>query len=206
MIRWYAAHMRARELDELLAAGTQLSVPGTDLATRRLCEARARLLVRRSFRFALAQEIDDIIRLAASPQAADPSPPTVWTADIQLEEVRDSAEALRLVVGALRTHGPPEVQGIALALLLLRDGHSPLNDRWAHGDLRLAAEAAARALATPPASTAHALAPTDKTATMLAVSREAWSALASSCPDHHAPRSSSPDPPASRPPPLSHSS
>ena len=144
VISWYAAHVRGGELDEILAEGIEPDSP----ATRRLCEARARLLARQGFRFTLAQEIEGIVDLAAIPQATDPSLRTVWTVDIQLDEVRQASEILQQLARALRASTPPETQGIALASLLLRDGLSPLYDRRASGDLRLAAEAVARALAS----------------------------------------------------------
>jgi len=160
VVSWYAVHVRRGELDEILAEGIEPDTP----ATRRLCEARARLLARQSFRFALAQEIEDVLRLAAIPQAPDPSLRTVWTVDIQLDEVRHASEILQQLATALRARTPPETQGIALAWLLLRDGLSPLYERRASGDLKLAAEAVARALATPPTSTTDTLTPSDTTA------------------------------------------
>jgi hypothetical protein len=103
---WYAAHVRGCELDEILAEGIEPDTP----ATRRLCEARARLLARHSFRFTLAQEIEDLIQLAARPRT-DPSLRTVWTVDVQLDEVRQGSEILQQIARALRTRTPPRAQG-----------------------------------------------------------------------------------------------
>jgi hypothetical protein len=149
-----AAHARGRELDELLATGLKPCELGLDPAMGDLCQTRARLLRRRSFRLILAQELEDVLRLAGAGAAADP----IWTIDLQLDQVREATAALQQVIAALRSREPPEAHGIALAVLLLRDGRSPLYDRRAHGGLRLAAEAAAHALVAPSRSTPHALA------------------------------------------------
>jgi hypothetical protein len=104
--------------------------------------------VRRSFRRALAEQIEGVLALAADPTAAG-APSTIWAVDIQLDEVREASRSLRLIVAGLQESTPPRAQGVALALLLLRDGRSPLYGSQASGELRLAAEVTALALTSP---------------------------------------------------------
>ena len=156
VISWCAAHVRGRELDELLATGMRPGEPGLDPAISRRCEARAQILKRHRFRFALAQELEDILQLAEPTETADPPQRTPWTVDIQIAEVRNAADALGQIIAGLRARKEPDAHGISLALLLLRDGRSPLYDRHASGALRPAAERAVRALAAASPSAPHA--------------------------------------------------
>lgn len=112
-------------------------------------QARARLLVGRHFRYALAAEIEGLLAHAAAATAAQRRPASVWTVDLRVHEVRDAASTLRLLANELQAPGTPRAQGVALALLLMRDGRSPLYSSRATGDLQLAAELAARALTAP---------------------------------------------------------
>lgn len=143
-----AVRLRGAELDQMLAEGVEADVLPADPALRQRCEARGRLLVRRSYRRTLATEIEGVMALASDPRAA-PASSTVWAVDLQLGEVREASSSLRLIVSALRETRPPRAQGVALASLLLRDGRSPLYRGRAPGELKLAAEATALALTSP---------------------------------------------------------
>jgi len=143
-----AARLRGAELDQMLAEGAEADVLPADSALRQRCEARGRLLVRRSYRRTLATEIEGVIALASDPRAA-PALSTVWAVDLQLGEVREASSSLWLIVSALQETRPPRAQGVALASLLLRDGRSPLYRGRAPGELKLAAEATALALTSP---------------------------------------------------------
>ena len=120
-LSWCAAHARAPELDRMLADGIE---PGAlaDPVSRRRCQARARLLTRQSFRRTLAAQIEEVLALVADSSALS----TVWAVDVQLEQLREARASLRLIVGRLEESTPPRAQGVALAVLLLRDGRSPL--------------------------------------------------------------------------------
>jgi hypothetical protein len=142
-----AARLCGAELDAMLAEGAEPDALADPVSHRR-CQARARLLVRRSFRVTLAAQIEGVLALAAD-STAIAAPSTVWAVDIQLEELCEASPSLRLIGAALRQSTPPRVQGVALALLLLRDGRSPLYGGCAPGELKLAAQATALALASP---------------------------------------------------------
>lgn len=116
--------------------------------SRQRCEARSRLLVRRSFRCTLAAQIAGILALLADSTAVG-APSTVSAVDIQLDELREASPSLRLIVAGLQGSTAPRAQGVALALLLVRDGRSPLYASRAPGELKLAAQATALALASP---------------------------------------------------------
>jgi len=104
--------------------------------------------VRPSFRLTLAAQIEDVLLLAAEP-IAGAAPSALWAVDVQLEQLREAGTSLRQIVAGLRQSSPPRAQGVALALLLLRDGRSPLYAGRAPGELKLAAQATALALAAP---------------------------------------------------------
>jgi hypothetical protein len=146
-LSWCAARLSGAELDVMLAEGVRPDEL-TDVASRQRCEARARLLERRSFRLTLAAQIEDVLRLAAEPRARAASS-AVWAVDVQLEQLREAGASLQQIVAGLRQSSPPRAQGVALALLLLRHGRSPLYAGRAPGELELAAQATARALAAP---------------------------------------------------------
>lgn len=146
VISWCEAHLRSEQLDRLIADGLPRSAPGIDPATRRLCEARARQLVRRDQRVALALQIERILALAASDAAPGGSRREIWAIDLRLADVRDAGRALEQIAGALRAPESPPARGVARAALLVRDGRSPLYVFSGPHDLRLAAEATVRAL------------------------------------------------------------
>jgi hypothetical protein len=147
-LSWCAARLRGAELDPILAEGLEPDARRTDPVSRQRCEARAQLLVRRSFRRALASEIEGVLAFAAD-FTAKGAPSTVSAVDVQLDELREATPSLRLIVAGLEEPTPPRAQGVALALLLLRDGRSPLYGSRAPGELKLAAQATALALASP---------------------------------------------------------
>jgi hypothetical protein len=147
-LSWWAVRVRGEEFDQMLAEGVETAPRRTDTVLRRRCEARGRLLVRRSFRCTLAGQIEGVLFFAADSTAAG-EPGTVWAADIQPHEVREASPSLRLIVAGLQQSTPPRAQGVALALLLLRDGRSPLYGSRAPGELKLAAEVTALALTSP---------------------------------------------------------
>jgi hypothetical protein len=146
---WCAARTGGEELDRMIAEGADPDALGADPSSRPRCEARARLLVRRSFRLALVTEFEDVLAHAAGATGADRPPSPVWAVDIDFDWVRAADMPLRLIVAGLRAEKPPRAQGVALALLLLRDGRSPLYRGQASGGLTSAAELAGRALTVP---------------------------------------------------------
>jgi hypothetical protein len=146
-LSWCAARLHGAELDAMLAEGVEPDEL-SDPASRQRCQARARLLVRRSFRLTLAAQIEGVLALATDSTARAASS-AVWAVDIQFEQLLEASPIVRQIVAGLQQSTPPRAQGVALALLLLRDGRSPLYARRAPGELKLAAQATALALAAP---------------------------------------------------------
>jgi hypothetical protein len=146
-LSWVAARMRGAELDARLAEGPD---PGAlaHAVSRRRCEARARLLVGRGFRRSLAAQIEEVLALVADPGVAR-APSAVWSVDIPLEQLRRASPSMRRIVARLADAKPPRAQGVALAVLLLRDGRSPLYGSRAAGELELAAQTTALSLTCP---------------------------------------------------------
>jgi hypothetical protein len=152
-ISWFAAHVHGEQLDRMIAEGSELQASALDAAWRRRCEARERVLVRRHLRHALAAELEDLLALAAGETLANRPLRTAWTVDLDVAEILEASESLRLLVARLKAPGRPRAQGVAQALMLLRDGRSPLYAAHGAGDLKRAAELAARALELPLPST-----------------------------------------------------
>jgi hypothetical protein len=152
-ISWFAARAHGEQLDQMIAEGSELQATALDAAWRRRCEARERVLVRRHLRHALAAELEDLLALAAGETLANRPLRTAWTVDLDTAEILEASESLRLLVARLKAPARPRAQGVAQALMLLRDGRSPLYDAHAAGDLKRAAESAARALESPPTAT-----------------------------------------------------
>jgi hypothetical protein len=146
-LSWFAARTRGAELDAILAESPDPGVLA-DSVSRRRCDARARLLVGRGFRHSLAAQIEEVLALVSGPGVAG-TPSAVWSVDISLDELRRASPSMRLIVSRLEDAKPPRAQGVALAVLLLRDGRSPLYGSRAVGELELAAQATALSLASP---------------------------------------------------------
>jgi hypothetical protein len=114
---WMVAHLGASSLDEQLASGRS---PETAPALA----LRAQMLVRPSYRRALAVGIRELISRATRPTR-------VMTAAVPLCRARvlDAAADLAELSRRLDGGGPVAAEGVARAAALLRDGRGPLYSR-----------------------------------------------------------------------------
>jgi hypothetical protein len=184
VLNWGLATARRQMLDELIAGGVD---PGSSPA----CQERARQLMKKSRRAALAAEIDAIVNVVGESRSGDPPSP-LWLASLRVEEVRAARTQLSAVALLLRSIEQPAARGVALAMLLVRDGRSPLFVRYGPADVKQAADATTSALLGSPEST-------EKPGTIAVVSREDWSAACRPARDSPWPRlltDLSPSPPA----------
>ena len=138
-VTWLLAISRREELDGLIADGIAPS-------SCRLCEVRSRQLVKRGRRAAIAAEIEERVEQAAAGSFGGFVQPSILLVDLRLAEVRAAASELRALARALRSADPPRARGIAMALLLVRHGQSPLYVGYGTNDVFLAANAARVAL------------------------------------------------------------
>lgn len=137
------ALLRRAELDGLIA-------DGTEWRSRRLCEARGRQLVQARRRAAVATEIETCIEMARSGALSGSSQMPVLLVDLRVAEVCAADHALMALARALRSAERPEARGVAMAMLLVRHGQSPLFVAHGPNDVASAANAAQRALTGPP--------------------------------------------------------
>ena len=185
LMSWGLATARREELDGLIACGFGPTAS-------QVCQARARQLVKKSRRSALASEIDALINVVDEPAVGGPTNP-LWLVSLRVEEVRGARTRLCTLALLLRSIEHPTARGVALAMLLVRDGRSPLFVRYGPADLERAAEATIAALLGATGSTG-------KPDTIAGVSREDWSAACRPARDSPWPRlltDLSPPPPPS---------
>lgn len=140
---WARARLRAPELDRELARG----VPS---ALRPELTLRAELLTSPRERGRLAWAIEAVVDRADTPLRRFRSRVPVRSAD-----VRDSRIVLLNLAARLDSDHPVDVQGVALASLLLRDGASPLYLSGASPSLYHATRAALLALELLPSDVTH---------------------------------------------------
>lgn len=141
--RWGLASSRARQLDELISREDRASTP-------ELCEVRARQLVRGRRRVAIAAQIETCVEMAAIEAGGSRRHTSVWLVDLPAAEVRAAATELLDLATALRSAEPAEPRGVAMAMLLVRDGESPLYVADGPGEIAKAANAARMALSARP--------------------------------------------------------
>jgi len=142
---WYVAASRHVEVDGLLA-------DGTDGNSCRFCQARARQLVKASRRAALAAELETLIELAGEESQRGRSQTPLSIMDLRVAAVRTARRELLELAHALRSAERPEARGVALAMLLVRHGQSPLYVDYGPDDVALAAKVAMTALTGSPGS------------------------------------------------------
>jgi hypothetical protein len=135
------ASTHAGQLDELICRGDLMSAP-------ELCEARARQLVKLRRRVAIAAQIETCVEAAATDLGVSRRRTSVWLADLRETEVRAAAAELLELACALRSRHRVEPRGVAMAMLLIRDGESPLYVAGG-SDIAQAANAARAALSAP---------------------------------------------------------
>jgi hypothetical protein len=136
---WGVASSRTGWLDALIANGMEATAP-------ELCEARARQLVKVGRRVALAGQIEACVEMAQTNLRRSQRPASVWLVDLRAAEVRAAAAALIALAGTLRSAEPAEARGVAMAMLLVRDGESPLYVAHGPDDIVKAVNAARVAL------------------------------------------------------------
>ena len=136
---WGVAISRPSQLDALIATGREATAPG-------LCEVRARQLVKVGRRVAIAGQIEACVEMAETVRRSSRRPASVWLVDLRMAEVRATAAALIALADALRSAEPAAPRGVAMAMLLLRDGDSPLYVAYGPADIANAANAARIAL------------------------------------------------------------
>jgi hypothetical protein len=136
---WSLALFRRVELDGLIADGAEWS-------SCRLCEARARQLVKAGRRAAVAAEIEACVELAGAGLLSDPSQISGWLVDLRVAQVGAAGRDLLELARALRSAERPKARGVAMAMLLVRHGQSPLYVGDGPNDIALAANAAQMAL------------------------------------------------------------
>jgi hypothetical protein len=130
---------RREQLDELIADGIDPGGSGVHAS-------RVRQIVDRRSRERLALELEAIIETAATvPASARQLPPSLI--DLRLTEISAAQHRLRALAQALRDAYPPTARGVALTMLLIHHGRSPLYVDYAPGDVTLAAEMTIAALA-----------------------------------------------------------
>ena len=137
--RWGVARSRAGCLDALIANGREATAP-------ELCEARARQLVKVGRRAALAGQIEACVEMAETDLRRSQRPASVWLVDLRAAEVRAATAALVALAGTLRSAEPVQPRGVAMAMLLVRDGESPLYVAHGPDDIVNAVNAARVAL------------------------------------------------------------
>lgn len=136
---WGVASSRTGWLDALIANGSEAAAP-------ELCEVRARQLVKIGRRVAIAGQIEACVETAETVLRSSRRPASVWLVDLRAAEVRAAAVELVGLAGALRSAEPAEARGAAMAMLLVRDGESPLYVASGPDDIANAANAARIAL------------------------------------------------------------
>jgi hypothetical protein len=133
------ASSRAGWLDALIANGREATAP-------ELCEVRAGQLVKVGRRVVLASQIEACVEMAETDLRRSRRPPSVWLVDLRAAEVRAAAGELVDLAGTLRSAEPAEPRGVAMAILLVRDGESPLYVAHGPDDIVKAVNAARTAL------------------------------------------------------------
>jgi hypothetical protein len=137
--RWGIASSRASWLDALIANGREATAP-------ELCEVRARQLVKVGRRVALTGQIEACVEVAETDLCRSRRPASVWLVDLRAAEVRAAAAELVDLAGTLRSAEPAEPRGVAMVMLLVRDGESPLYVAHGPDDIVNAVNAARVAL------------------------------------------------------------
>jgi alpha-D-ribose 1-methylphosphonate 5-triphosphate synthase subunit PhnG len=118
------AKARSLTLDAQLAEGC---APDTD----RLRMVRAEVLASPRARLELAQEWERVLA-----QSVRPATVRLARIPLQYQQIRAAEAGIRRLVGALRSAGAVNVQGAAMASLLLTDGTGPLYNPARSEDLR----------------------------------------------------------------------
>jgi hypothetical protein len=133
-VTWCLAVSRRDELDELIADGRPASAS-------RLLEERSRQLVKASRRVALAAQIEALVELAGAAPVSGTRRMPVWLVDLRVAEVRGAGPELRDLARALRSADALSARGVAMAMLLVRHGESPLYVDYGPGELVRAVQA-----------------------------------------------------------------
>lgn len=136
------ASTHAAQLDELISRGDRMTAA-------KLCEARARQLENVRRRVAIAAQIETCVEAAATDLRGSRPRTSVWLADLRQAEVLAAAPELLDLACALRSPDRVAPRGVAMAMLLIRDGESPLYVAGGQGDIAQAANAARDALSAP---------------------------------------------------------
>ena len=136
---WGVATSRPSQLDALIATGREATAS-------ELCEVRARQIVKVGRRVAIAGQIEACVEMAGTVLHCSRRPVSVWAVDLRAAQVRAAAAELLDLAGTLRSAEPAEPRGVAMAMLLVRDGESPLYVAHGPDDIVKALNAARAAL------------------------------------------------------------